>query len=70
MKIKYLGPGSFVNIAPYDRHEKGEIKEYPDDFGKELIATSKAQKFEVVKGPVDNSDMADITPRKKKKGRN
>ncbi|MBW2673865.1 MAG: hypothetical protein JRD89_10700 [Deltaproteobacteria bacterium] len=51
MKIKYLGPGSSVNVAPYDRHEKGEIKEYPDDFGIDLIATSKKQKFEIVEEP-------------------
>jgi hypothetical protein len=48
MKIRYDGPGSFVNVHPYGQHLREETKEYPDDFGEELIATSKAQKFTVV----------------------
>lgn len=45
MKIKYLGPGSFVNVDPYGQHDKNEIKEYPDEFAAELILTSKKQQF-------------------------
>ena len=56
MKIKYLGPGSSVNVVPYGRHEKGEIKEYPDDSGIDLIATSKKQKFEVMEEPAAAGD--------------
>lgn len=46
MKIKYLGPGEFVNVVPYGRHAKDETKEYSDDFGTDLLATSKKQQFE------------------------
>lgn len=48
MKIKYLGPSPEVNIEPYGPHRKDEAKDYPDDFGQELLATSKRQKFEEI----------------------
>lgn len=48
MKIKYNGPGAFVMVEPHGMHKKGEVKEYPDDFGANLIETSRKQKFEVV----------------------
>jgi len=48
MKIKYLGPSPSVNVAPFGPHVKGESKEYPDDFGEELLATSVRQQFEAV----------------------
>jgi len=50
MFIKYLGPSDSVNVGGYGSHAKAEVKEYPDEFGEELLATSKKQKFEVVKG--------------------
>lgn len=49
MKIKYLGPSDSVNVAPFGEHPKGKVKWYPDEFGKELLETSKKQKFEEVK---------------------
>ena len=48
MKIKYTGPMTAVQVAPYGLHKAGEVKDYPDAFGKELIDTSTRQKFEVV----------------------
>jgi hypothetical protein len=51
MKIRYDGPRSSVNVVPYGEHPKGKIKEYPDEFGEELLATSKTQRFEIVEGP-------------------
>ena len=63
MKIKYLGPiplpeklegGMWVNVHPYGQHDIDTVKEYPDDFGKELIATSKTQNFkEVIDAPLE-----------------
>lgn len=50
MQIKYLGPMEKVDVAPYGEHRKGKVKEYPDEFGEELLATSKKQKFEAIKG--------------------
>ena len=47
MLIKYLGPSDSVNVAPFGPHGKGEVKDYPDGFGKELLATSQKQQFEV-----------------------
>ncbi len=50
MKIKYTGPSPSVNIG--DRvQKKDEIIDYPDDFAKELLATSKKQKFVCVGKP-------------------
>jgi hypothetical protein len=48
MKIIYRGPRDSINVPPHGEHRKGESKEYPDAFGKELITSSKKQKFEVV----------------------
>jgi len=48
MQIKYLGPSGDVNVAPYGPHRKGDVKEYPDDFAEELLATSIKQKFEAI----------------------
>lgn len=48
MLIKYLGPSDEVIVAPYGPHKKDAVKEYPDDFGAELLASSKKQKFEEV----------------------
>jgi len=48
MNIKYLGPSPEVNVASYGPHRKDAVKEYPDDFAEELLATSKKQKFELV----------------------
>jgi len=48
MKIKYLGPGDAVNVEPYGRHLKDQVKDYPDDFADELLTTSTRQQFECV----------------------
>lgn len=50
MKIKYLGPSSTVNVAPYGKHDVGEDKDYPNEFGEALIKTSRKQKFIKVGG--------------------
>ena len=51
MKVKYLGPNDYCDVAPHGRHFKGKTEEYPDDFAKELVATSKRQKFKAVGQP-------------------
>ena len=48
MKIKYLGPAESVNVEPHGPHRQGEVKDYPADFGEDLLATSKKQQFELV----------------------
>jgi hypothetical protein len=48
MKIKYLGPSQSVTVIPYGRHLKNKVKDYPDDFGEKLMATSVRQQFEAV----------------------
>jgi len=58
MKIKYLGPSSSVNIGGYPSQKKGEIVDYPDEFGIELVATNKKQKFVHMKGPEKNKPAA------------
>jgi len=62
MLIKYLGPSDAVNVEPYGPHRKDEDKEYPDQFGAALLATSKRQRFEVVpvgNDPNDTNSVAD-----------
>jgi len=59
MKIKYLGPSDEVIVAPYGPHRKGDVKEYPDDFAEELLATSIKQKFEAIDA-VDDMTVAQI----------
>jgi hypothetical protein len=46
MLIKYLGTGSSVTVVPYGQHLKDEVREYPDEFGADLLETSKRQRFE------------------------
>jgi hypothetical protein len=48
MKIIYHGPQDKVNVAPYGEHFKGQVKEYPDPFGRELLETSRRQQFEAL----------------------
>lgn len=48
MEIRYEGPCSMVNVAPFGAHVRGMVKTYPDDFGAELLRTSKRQQFTVV----------------------
>lgn len=48
MKIKYLGPSGLVFVAPYGGHEKDGVKDYPDEFGADLLSTSRKQRFEAV----------------------
>ena len=48
MKIKYLGPSPFVNTGGFGPHYRGEVKEYPEEVGKEILTTSKKQRFELV----------------------
>lgn len=51
MEIKYLGPSDAVNIAPFGSHRKDEVKSYPDVFAKDLLATSKKQRFQAIDEP-------------------
>lgn len=48
MKIRYLGPRQSVGVAPYGPHVAGEIKDYPEEFARNLIGTSRRQQFEIV----------------------
>lgn len=57
MKIIYVGPSDKVNVPPYGSHGKGETKDYPEEFARELLATSRRQKFEAVEpGPEPGSE--------------
>lgn len=52
MRVRYKGPREFINVGLGDvgsvKHFKGEIEQYPDDIGKELLKSRK-NKFEEVK---------------------
>lgn len=60
MKIKYLGPNDHVVVGSYGVHYRDEIKEYPDDFAKELLATSVRQRFEG-EGSIESKTVAELT---------
>lgn len=45
MFVKYLGPRDRVNVLSYGIHEVDEMKEYPDEFGRDLIDVSTRQEF-------------------------
>jgi len=60
VRIRYEGPCDKVNVAPYGEHAKGQVKEYPEDFAKELIKTSEFQKFTwFVKGKTEKKKEKD-----------
>ena len=48
MDIRYCGPRDHIMVVPYGVHNKDEIKEYPDEFGQDLLDTSTRQRFELV----------------------
>jgi len=48
MKVKYLGPRDGVHVEPYGVHLKNQVKDYPDDFADDLIATSQKQQFKAM----------------------
>lgn len=48
MLIRYLGPREEIDLPPHGKHMRGQSKDYPDDFGRDLLATSKRQIFEQV----------------------
>lgn len=59
MKIKYLGRrqpdgalvGDSVEVGDFGRHLRGEVRDYPDEAGRELLATSHKQQFAVIEEP-------------------
>lgn len=63
MLINYLGPSDFVRVPPYGRHWQDQVKEYPDEFGADLLASSTKQQFEEVDDGVvtETPDLADMT---------
>ena len=51
MKIKFLGPSSAINVGVGGNviiHSKGQVIDYPDEVGKDLLRSPK-NNFEAVK---------------------
>ena len=78
MEVKYCGPRDEIEVAPYGPHRKDAVEEYPDDFARELLATSKKQRFEAVGKweepeqelePERSEKIVPIKKAKKKKGK-
>jgi hypothetical protein len=65
MLITYLGPREEIELPPHGKHLRGQSKDYPDAFGMELLATSKRQKFEVVR-KVEKAESSHGSFRKKR----
>ena len=68
MIIKYLGPRSRIRVAPYGWHEMEEEKEYPDEFGEELMETSKKNHFERVGKPPEKKEAPKTKIKRAEKG--
>ena len=57
MKIKYLGPSSSINVGIHGNviiHEKGQVIDYPDEVGKDLLL-GKKNNFEAVTSNIKGS---------------
>ena len=57
MKIKYLGPSSSILVGIFRteiKHVKGQIIDYPDDVGKDLLLDKK-NNFEAVTSNIKSS---------------
>jgi hypothetical protein len=65
MKIRYLGPMDRVYVVPYGPHYRDEIRNYPDSFARELLATSTKQHFEAVDEPERNVKAEGARPESK-----
>lgn len=61
MDIIYLGPSESVNVGSYGDHRKGQLKQYPDDFGADLIATSIKNRFEAVPTEQEQQKDAEVS---------
>ncbi len=54
MLIRYDGPTETVVVGGFGPHARGTVRAYPDDVGRELLATANRQRFvEVAPDPDD-----------------
>lgn len=68
MLIMYVGPREDIDLPPHGKHLRGQSKEYPDDFGRELLATSKRQIFQMVVEKKAEKAESSHGPFRKKRG--
>lgn len=59
MKIIYKGPSPFVLVGGSGPHNRDEVKDYPDDVGRELLETAKRQRFEAVEPETGKKETTD-----------
>lgn len=57
MKIRYAGPADVIIVGAFGDHRKDEIRDYPDEVGRELIETAKKNLFEEVSDAPDPEKM-------------
>lgn len=69
MKVRYLGPRRSVPVAGYGEHPAGEIRDYPEAFGRELVAASRRQRFEIIPEPEPDRPRQAEAPPEVKPGR-
>lgn len=46
MKVRYDGPGDYVNVGGFGIHRKNQVKNYPKPLAIELIEKSVRQRFQ------------------------
>lgn len=69
MLIRYLGPREEIDLPPHGKHLRGQSKDYPEEFGIELMATSKRQIFErVIERKADKAEPSSHGFSRKKRG--
>ena len=45
MLIRYDGPAETVMVGGFGPHARGTVRGYPDDIGRELLASAVRQRF-------------------------
>lgn len=58
MLVKYEGPSESVHVPPYPDHPRGEIRDYPDEFGRDLVENSRRQVFSFAEDGTDDGVLA------------
>lgn len=69
MLIMYNGPREEIDLPPHGKHKRGEVKDYPEAYALDLLATSKRQLFaEIVIETKEKEEAAPPLVRRRRRG--
>lgn len=66
MQLIYLGPRNSIEIPGHGAHQKGSVKEYPDEVAEALLTTSNRQKWKAAEPSPQPVSEARLKPNKLK----